>query len=105
MVAATEYGRLECILVLELEPNPVLGILEKATRILADLTPCACTEGDATTDLVSYRRFQPGRILDIQAIENVVGRMSSRGDWYLIDRSVEGARTQFVDELGGLGDA
>jgi hypothetical protein len=105
MVSAMEYGRLECLLVLELEPNRALGIKEKTTRILADLTPCACTEGDATLNLVSYHRFQPGRILDIQAIENVVGRMSSRGDWYIIDRSVEGARTQFVDEAGGFGDA
>jgi hypothetical protein len=105
MVSATEYGRLECILVLELDPNPILGIAEKTTRILADLTPCACTEGDATTDLVSYRRFQAPRILDIQAVENVVGRVSSRGDWYIVDRSVEGARTQFVDEVGGFGDA
>ncbi|KAF8592922.1 hypothetical protein BDV93DRAFT_567159 [Ceratobasidium sp. AG-I] len=104
MVKATEYGRLECILVLHLEPNPTLGIAQRTTRILADLTPCACTEGDATVNLVSYQRFQPRRILDIQAVENVVGRVSSRGRWYIIDRSVDGARTEFIEELGGFAD-
>lgn len=98
MVKTTEYGRLECILVIELAPNPVLGITHTTTKILADLTPCDCVGEDATIEPVSYRRFQPGRILDIQAVENVVGRILSRGDWYMIDRSVDGARTAFIDD-------
>ncbi|KAG9076071.1 hypothetical protein FRC06_009730 [Ceratobasidium sp. 370] len=99
MEKKTEYGRLECILVLELAPNPVLGIKRKVTKILADLTPCVCVGEDATIEPVTYRQFQPRRILDIQAVENVVGRVLSRGDWYIIDRSVDGARTTFVDDL------
>ncbi|KAG8687997.1 hypothetical protein FRC08_011673 [Ceratobasidium sp. 394] len=99
MEKKTEYGRLECILVLELAPNPVLGIKHKTTRILADLTPCVCVGEDATIEPVTYRQFQPRRILDIQAVENVVGRVLSRGAWYIIDRSDEGARTTFVDDL------
>ena len=102
MVKATKYGQLECILVLHLKPEPTLGIAQKTTCILADLTLCVCTEGDATANLVSYQRFQPWRILDIQAIENVVGRVSSWGKWYIIDWSVDGAQTEFVEELGGL---
>lgn len=105
MVKATEYGRLECILAIELQPNPILGITRRMTRILADLTPCACTGSDATTGLVYYRKFQPPRILDIQAIENVVGCIQSQGAWYIVDRSEDGARTEFVDEQGGLRDA
>lgn len=99
----TEYGRLECILVVQLEPNPALGIPLPTTRILADLTPCAASPGDATKALVSYKRFQPGRILDINAVENVIGRISSRGDWYIIDRSMDGARTIFVDDVDAFG--
>lgn len=98
MIKTTEYGRLECVLVIELAPNPILGITHTTTKILADLTPCASVGEDATVEIVSYQRFQPGRILDIQAIENVAGRILSRGDWYIIDRSIDGVRTEFIDD-------
>lgn len=65
MVKTAEYGRLECILVLELEPNATLGIERHELCILADLRPCICTDDDATLELMSYRKFQPRRLLDI----------------------------------------
>lgn len=79
MAKATEYGRLECVLALDLDPNPMLGITQRTTRILADPTPCACTEGNAAVDLVLLQLCQPPRILVIQAVENGVGRVSSQG--------------------------
>jgi hypothetical protein len=55
MVKTTEYGRLECVLVLELSPNLCLGIGQKTRRILADFTPCIGNGEDATIKLVSYQ--------------------------------------------------
>ncbi|KAG8688743.1 hypothetical protein FRC08_011278, partial [Ceratobasidium sp. 394] len=79
-VRATGYGRLDFVLALVLPPNPDFNIQEPQLHILAHLTEAKDASGDATTEHVSYMKLGRSFILDVTAIENVVGRVETRGE-------------------------
>ena len=103
MVPAVGYGRLDFILAITLPPNPRFDIDEPTLHILAQITEARDAEGDASTEPVSYTELGRTFILDITAIEHVVGRMETRGmrpagEWVIIDRSNNFSRTVFQEE-------
>ena len=100
MVLAPGYGRLDYILVFELPADDTFRLREPQLCVLAHITECQGATGDATRELVSYRRMGRSFVLDVTAIENVVGRVETKGvigggEWVFIDRSNDAARTTF----------
>ncbi|KDN36991.1 hypothetical protein RSAG8_10444, partial [Rhizoctonia solani AG-8 WAC10335] len=116
MVPAIGYGRLDFILAFTLArktppPNQQGDELdegedegEPSTHVLAQITEAKGVEGDATTELITYREFGRSFILDIKNVEHVVARVYTQGvrpngEWAIIDRSQGVARAEFgVDE-------
>ncbi|KAH9911718.1 uncharacterized protein B0H18DRAFT_1163387 [Fomitopsis serialis] len=99
------YGQLEQIIVCQLSNDRQLwDQYANQTILLALLTPCQTHGRDATEELTWYTTYLKPRILDIKAIQCVVGRVYSRNKWGIIDRSDDQARTLFVDTEveGGL---
>jgi hypothetical protein len=100
MVTATAYGRLDYILALSLPESERFDIPEPRLHILAHITEAKGTSGDAAESLVSFRQMGRSFILDVQAIENVVGRVETKGvvpggEWAIVDRSNGSCRTTF----------
>jgi hypothetical protein len=103
MVPATGYGRLDFILALTLPADPDFDIDTPQLHILAHITEAKDADGDATTEFISYTQLGRSFILDIQSIENVVGRvkthgMRESGEWVIVDRSNGMCRTVFHQE-------
>jgi hypothetical protein len=100
MIQATAYGRLDYILALTLPEDEFFGIDRPQTFILAHITEAKGSEGDASENIVSYRQMGRSFILDIKSVENVVGRVETKGvvaagEWVIIDRSSTTCRTTF----------
>lgn len=93
------YGRLEKILECNLPDNDIFwGDLQGSRLLLAVITPCVTTGRDATQTPTFYRSEQQSQVVvDLRTVQGVVGRVSSRGKWCIIDRSHDIARTVFVD--------
>ncbi|KDN35864.1 hypothetical protein RSAG8_11226, partial [Rhizoctonia solani AG-8 WAC10335] len=116
MVPAIGYGRLDFILAFTLArktppPNQQGDELdagededEPSTHVLAQITEAKGVEGDATTELITYREFGRSFILDIKNVEHAVARVYTQGvrpngEWAIIDRSQGVAHVEFgVDE-------
>ncbi|KIO21332.1 hypothetical protein M407DRAFT_80502 [Tulasnella calospora MUT 4182] len=106
-----QYGQLHSVLVCELPKSNLLRLQESKVFLLAHITPCdtSIRRGgteiwpDATQEVVSYKDTLTSIIVDISAVEVVVGRVKygiAEKRWGIIDRSGEGARTTFVDQDG-----
>jgi hypothetical protein len=100
MVWETAYGRLDYVLSLELEASLRFSIDEPRRVILAHITEARGAIGDATETVVSYQQMGRSFVLDIRAIENVVGRvdtsgMVQAGEFVIVDRSNAMCRTAF----------
>ncbi|KAF8595661.1 hypothetical protein BDV93DRAFT_574581 [Ceratobasidium sp. AG-I] len=100
MILAPGYGRLDYVLALELPANDSFRLRTPQLCVLAHITECQGATGDATSELVSYRRMGRSFVLDITSIENAVGRVETKGvieggEWVFIDRSNDAARTTF----------
>lgn len=80
--------------------------------LLAHITPCNTSVirngkavwPDGTTEVVAYKANQATTsiVVDISVIEAVVGRVFHgivEKKWGIIDRSGEGARTTFLDDI------
>lgn len=81
------YGRLEEILVCKLPKDSIWGYMSGKTRLLSVITPCSTEGKDATQELTSYTRMTTPIVTDLQTIIAVVGRIETRGEWMIIDRS------------------
>jgi hypothetical protein len=98
------YGRLDFLLAITLPADEYFGIDEPQTHVLAHITEAKDVDNDATMNLVTYREYGRSFILDVKNVENVCGRILTkgvvgRGEWAIIDRSAGVARTNFqVDE-------
>lgn len=106
MVLAPGYGRLGYVLAFELPTDKTFRLREPQLCVLAHITECQRLTGDATSELVSYHRMGRSFVLDVTAIENVVGRVETKGvikggKWVLIDRSNDAARTTFQCTIDG----
>lgn len=95
-----QYGRIERILECNLPNSVVLwGALTGARLLLAVITPCLTRGQDAADTVVSYRLQHKGLVVvDLNAVESLVGRVATRGAWGIIDQSSKAARTVFVDD-------
>ncbi|KAB5588247.1 E4 ubiquitin-protein ligase [Ceratobasidium theobromae] len=76
------------------------NIPEPRLFILAHITQAKGTLGDATEILISFRQMGRSFVVDVQAIENVVGRVKTKGvipsgEWVIIDRRNGACRTSF----------
>ncbi|KAI1787592.1 hypothetical protein LXA43DRAFT_895990 [Ganoderma leucocontextum] len=95
-----QYGELLAILELAFDPTqPVWKHLGGTSLLLAIITPCRTKGEDATKTLTLYRKTLADVVVDLHAVQAVVGRVKSRKHWGIIDRSNDVARTIFtVDE-------
>lgn len=98
------YGQLHYVLAITLEPfkvkDPKFHLNKSTTYLLALVTPIKTRGVDATEAFVSYkdRDIEPNCFIDAQSIECLVGRIKTRGSWWIVDRSKGVARTIFEDD-------
>ncbi|KAJ6451862.1 hypothetical protein C8R47DRAFT_998294, partial [Mycena vitilis] len=96
-VSAIRYGQLDQILVCKLPSNRKFwGKLTGHVRLLAVITPYSTGGKDAAVDIVSHRKALAPLVLDLQSVVAVVGRLETRGKWYLVDRTGGMVRPEFV---------
>lgn len=100
MIVAPGYGRLDYLLALTLPQNNHFDITRQQLFILAHLTEAKGAEGDAANELVSYQKMGRSFVLDVKAVENVVGQVETKavvsgGEYVIIDRSNSLCRTAF----------
>jgi hypothetical protein len=55
------------------------------------------TSGDATRSRVWYSKLKKSQFVHVGTIQCVVGRVKVGNKWGIIDTSIEGKRTSFVD--------
>jgi hypothetical protein len=98
-VAKICYGRLERVLECSLPDSKELGSLAGKQRLLAVISPCKRTAGkDAALKIVTYSGLADPIVTDLQAIVAVVGRVETRGRWYLVDRTGGLIRPEFLQD-------
>jgi len=85
------YGQLDKILVCAVDHNNVYRDLRAKTLILALITPCKTDGNDAPNLLPDTKslNFAAPVIMDIRCIKAVVGRVQTRGEIFIIDRSIK----------------
>ncbi|GAB1527436.1 hypothetical protein RhiTH_010611 [Rhizoctonia solani] len=98
-----QYGRLLDIYYVEyIKPDDGAHV----PYLLARVTECVTGGVDAArrgTPLVRYNRELRPRIIHIETIVAVIGRVHlGDKEWAIIDRSRDGARTQFLDDDGNI---
>ena len=92
------YGCLEYIIVCKLADDDFFGPLKGQTRLLALVTPCSTNGMDVTQSMTMYSHTTAATIVDLQSIEAVVGRIATRKQWGIIDRTDGLAHTIFIDD-------
>ena len=95
-IRTTGYGRLLSIFEVKIAASCALKLNQDTTYLLADLEPCNTDGKDAAKEVVCYSTSKAPVIINLLLVESVVGRVHSRGEWYIIDRSNGEARTVFV---------
>lgn len=76
-----------------------LGNLSGRKRLLAVISPCTHTHGkDAALKITEYRALVDPIVTDLQAVVAVVGKIETRGKWYIIDRTGGLIRPEFIPE-------
>ena len=70
--------------------------LSGATCLLALVTPCNTAGQDAIQEHTTYSNQAASIITDVRSIKAVIGRVHSRGNWTIIDRSSAVAHAAFV---------
>lgn len=107
----TRYGRLDKILVCELGHQQCFKFLRNEVLILALIVPCKTNGQDASISIVAYKELRAPVVTDIRNIKAVVGRLLTRGENFIIDRTVKpldklafGAVDAELPELGNWSD-
>lgn len=111
MERVVRYGQLHSVLVCKLKKSNKLGLKRAETVfLLAHITPCDTARGvgagavypDATNEVVTYTQASTDIVIDLYSVECSIGRAwhgTAGQKWGIIDRSGEGARTVFADDL------
>ncbi|KAJ7592214.1 hypothetical protein C8J56DRAFT_781342 [Mycena floridula] len=98
------YGRLEKILVCQLDNQNIWGTFQQKTVILALVSPCAGTNGqDAARTPVFFKTMTTSVVIDLCAISAAVGTpktATAGGRFGILDRTGGLVRTTFVDDVG-----
>ncbi|KAJ7443299.1 hypothetical protein FB451DRAFT_1057037 [Mycena latifolia] len=92
------YGRLEEILVCELPDDPLWLDMAATTRLLVVITPCSTSGKDAAQESTFYTQMTTPIVTDIRTIIAVVGRIKTRAEWMIIDRSGSPIHPEFVPQ-------
>ncbi|KAJ7205403.1 hypothetical protein GGX14DRAFT_367909 [Mycena pura] len=66
------------------------------TRLLALITPCSKSGGDASQEILCYKEMRHSLILDLQSVVAVVGRLKRGDRWYIVDRTGGLIKPEFV---------
>jgi hypothetical protein len=90
------YAQLHYIIKAILPVHDTLGIQEEFRSLLALVSICD-TSGDATRSQVWYNKLKKPQFVHVGTIQCVVGRVKVENRWGIIDTSIEGKRTSFVD--------
>ncbi|KAF9487452.1 hypothetical protein BDN71DRAFT_1404731, partial [Pleurotus eryngii] len=98
-VDLVQYGQLQKIVVCQLDNKSIWKHLQGETLVLALVKPCQTRGLDGRIALTSYSTFLAGNVIDLRSIKAVVGRVESRGKWYIIDRSENIAPTAFHEQM------
>lgn len=91
------YGRLETVVECELDQNKIWKSLKGKFFLLAYITPCSTDGQDAVLEPTLYNSMTTEIIVDLRSVQCVVGRIKTREQWGIIDRSEGFARTEFID--------
>ncbi|KAI0368214.1 hypothetical protein BV20DRAFT_1037221 [Pilatotrama ljubarskyi] len=96
------YGELQAILECPLDDQKIWGEHGNTTCLLALIRPCKTNGEDAAITTTTYREVRADVVVDLQAVQAVVGRVRSRNWWGIIDRSTGVARTVFVADESNI---
>ncbi|KAF5315532.1 hypothetical protein D9611_004820 [Ephemerocybe angulata] len=80
------YGQFVRALVCTLPEKPIFDEYSGKTRLLAVVIPCNTRGKDARNELVKYKENLAPLVMDIRDITALVGRVKTRGKWYILDR-------------------
>ncbi|KAJ7048297.1 hypothetical protein C8F01DRAFT_1267845 [Mycena amicta] len=90
------YGRLDEILECEMPPESWLKQYSGKTLLFAVITPCSNSYRDASKKVVAYTAMDSPIVLDLQCIQAVAGRLRTRGQWVLLDRTDGLVKPEFI---------
>ncbi|KAG8685708.1 hypothetical protein FRC08_012954 [Ceratobasidium sp. 394] len=95
----TQYGQL-----LDIYHVEFMDKNNQRTRfILARVLPCDTNGQDAAlraNPVVTYKKLLPARLIHVQTVIAVVGRVRLANEWAIVDRSRGMVRPTFVDDDG-----
>ncbi|KAJ7059289.1 hypothetical protein C8F01DRAFT_1146659 [Mycena amicta] len=66
------------------------------TLLFAVITPCSNSYRDASKKVVGYTTMDAPIVLDLQCVQAVAGRLQTRGNWILLDRTDGLVKPEFV---------
>ncbi|KAH6897842.1 hypothetical protein BKA70DRAFT_1115872 [Coprinopsis sp. MPI-PUGE-AT-0042] len=92
------YGEMMAVLVCCLPDQPIFGKHRGSTNLLALVEPCNTDFKDARKEPTSYKQKLALVAIDVRNITAVIGRVQSRGKWWIVDRFDSGIIPTF-DEL------
>ena len=98
MFVPTEYFRqLHKILAIEIPPRAVSSINQPMNVVLAIISPRE-TKNETPLNIPYYTepsKVTP-RVVDINTVMCIVGRINDRGRWAIVDHSGDMARAEFI---------
>jgi hypothetical protein len=104
-VVTVNYGVVEKFLMCALGDERVWGSFRNTTQLLAVITPFKTKGEDAAMRLTHYKDTATSIVTDIRNIKRLAGRVESRGEWGIVDRSNDLAHGTFVvDEQAEQGE-
>ncbi|CAE7160207.1 unnamed protein product [Rhizoctonia solani] len=100
MVDVYAYGRLDFIIAITLPTSKEFNIAEPKLHVLAHITEAEGTEGDASSEMLTFTKFGRSIVLDVSSVLSLAGRVFTRGmvktgEWAIIDRGESIQRTAF----------
>lgn len=98
-MVAQYYGQLQSLFVVKIPPSPIIGTTETETLALAAVLPVHPNGRNGAQQVVcTANAFDPLEVIDIQALECVVGRIIDRGKWVFIEQLGAREVTQIADD-------
>jgi len=95
----TEYfGQLHKILAADIPPGVIPSIDQPTTIVLAIISPRE-TRNETPLHIPYYTEPSKvtSRVVDVNTVMCLVGRVNDRGRWAIVDRSGNMARAEFID--------
>ena len=89
------FGQLQHIFVVRLAASKTLKLAQPTTLILAAIRACACPQLESN-GVYYYDREGTLEVVDMKCVQCLVGRVSDRSRWAIIDRSDNSARPVFI---------